>query len=429
MVLAVGCAPYGRPAETGGDAGYPSGTEGGPGEAARHEATPGEAARHEATPGEAVRHEATPSDGARPSRAPSAAPRAAAAARDYAWVDSLVRVDALERGVPGVAVAIVADGRVLLQRGYGLADVAASRTVEPTTPFNIASVTKPITAALALLLAEEGALRLDDPVGRFLPDLPERYRGITIRQLLTHTSGVDRDLREDNFDDPDAAEYRLRLDTASLHATPGERWEYANAGYTLLGWALAKAAGESLADAYARLLFGPLGVRNAAYRRPLRQDSRRALPYAVEDGETVPAPYVSGGFASGGLSMSISDLANFARALHDDLLLSEDAKRTLWTPATLADGSPVAFEMMAPDASYGMGWFLTRYEGRRLFTHGGGISGYSANLYHFPEEGLSIAVLANAKGRDDGRAPVDLLARAIASECFGRDACGPDGPP
>lgn len=351
-----------------------------------------------------------------------------AASSDYAWVDSLVRAEALAHGVPGVAVAIVADGRILLQRGYGIADVRARRPVGASTPFNIASVTKPFTATVALLLLQEGALRLDDPIDRYLPDLPERYAGITLYQLLTHTSGIDRDLREDDLDDPDATEYRLRLDTASLHAEPGERWEYANSGYALLGWALAEAAGAGLDAAYARLIFGPVGMRHAAYRRPLREDPRRARPYVVEDGVAAEAPYVSGGFASGGLSMSIADLALFARALHGDALLSSDAKRRLWTPATFADGSAVEFEMMAPGASYGLGWFLTRYEGRRLVTHGGGMSGYGANLYHFPDELLSIAVLANAEERDDGRAPVDPLARAIASGCLERDACPAAGP-
>lgn len=351
-----------------------------------------------------------------------------AASSDYAWVDSLVHAEALERGVPGVAVAIVADGRILLQRGYGVADARTRRPVAASTPFNIASVTKPFTATVALLLAREGALRLDDQVGRYLPDLPERYAGITLYQLLTHTSGIDRDLREEDLDDPDATEYRLRLDTASLHAQPGERWEYANSGYALLGWALAEAAGAGLDAAYARLVFEPIGMRHAAYRRPLGEDPSRARPYALRDGVAAEAPYVSGGFASGGLSMSIADLALFTRALHGDAFLPSDAKRRLWTPANLADGSAVEFEMMAPGSSYGLGWFLTRYEGRRLVTHGGGMSGYGANLYHFPDEPLSIAVLANAEERDDGRAPVDPLARAIASGCLERDACRHAGP-
>lgn len=124
--------------------------------------------------------------------------------------------------------------------------------------------------------------------------------------------------------------------------------------------------------------------------------------------------------------MSIADLARFSAALGGGELLGEEGRELVWTPARLSDGTEVSFEMMSPGASYGLGWFLTRYEDRRLMTHGGGISGYSSNLYHFPDEGLTIVVLANAKERDDGRAPVDPLARAIATGCFERASCGAD---
>ncbi len=341
------------------------------------------------------------------------------------WVDSLVRAEALDRGVPGVAVAIVSGGHVLLQRGYGVADLETGRAVNAATPFNIASLTKPFTSAAAALVANEGLVDLQGTIGAYLPGLPTRYSDITVRQLLTHTSGVDRDLRGDNLDDPSAEEYRSRVDTASIHASPGERWEYSNTGYTILGWVLAAATQRSLAEVFKERIFDPLGMRQARYRVSFADDPERARPYDAGGATAHQAPYVTGGLGSGGLSMSIADLARFAVALQTDELLTPAQKARAWEPTVLSDGTTVSFDMMASDASYGLGWFLTRYEERRLMTHGGGISGYSSNLYHFVDEGLTIVVLANVKGRDDGAAPVDPLARAIASTCFARSACEP----
>jgi CubicO group peptidase (beta-lactamase class C family) len=324
-----------------------------------------------------------------------------------------------------VAVAVISRGEVLVQRGYGIADLQTRRPVTAVTPFNIASLTKPFTAVVAARLADAGVVDLDASVAGYLPDLPDRYAPVTLRHLLTHTSGVDRDLREDNLDDPTADEYRFRLDTASMHAAVGERWEYSNNGYTILGWALAAAAGKPMGELFADHIFEPLAMHQARYRASLTEDPERARPHHVTRDTVTDAPYITGGFASGGLSMSIADLARFAVALQakDHLTASQVAR--LWEPALLTDGTPAKLDMFGSTAGYGFGWFLARFEDRSLMTHGGGISGFSSNLYHFPEEELSIAVLANAKERDDGRAPVDVLARKIAAACFARDACRP----
>jgi CubicO group peptidase (beta-lactamase class C family) len=221
-----------------------------------------------------------------------------------ALVDSIVDADALARGVPAVAIAIVADGVVVLQRAWGVADVETGRAATAATPFNIASVTKPFTSALILELVAEGKLGLDDPVRRHLDWLPERYREITVRQLLTHTSGIARDLRRDNADDPDAATYRARLDTAAASAPAGQRFEYSNAGYTVLGWLVEAVDQRPLDMVLRRRIFEPLGMTHARYRAPLEADPLRARPHGVADGRAQPIGYVTGGFASGGMSMS-----------------------------------------------------------------------------------------------------------------------------
>jgi ketosteroid isomerase-like protein len=121
--------------------------------------------------------------------------------------------------------------------------------------------------------------------------------------------------------------------------------------------------------------------------------------------------------------MSAADLARFGLGLQNGDLLPAPAWATTWSPGALVDGTPVTTKMFGSAASYGFGWFLATYRGERLMTHGGGIEGYSANLYHFPDRRLTIAVVANSKNRDDGRAPVDTLARRIANGCLAMDAC------
>lgn len=328
-------------------------------------------------------------------------------------VDSLVFVEALMRGVPGVAVAIVASGKVVLQQGYGIADVAGARAVDEHTPFNIASVSKPFTAAVIMMLATEQRIRLDAPASAYLR-LPLVYRDITVRQLLTHTSGIVRDLRRDNDDDPDAAEYRTRLEASRPSSPPGARFEYSNTGFTVLGWVVEAVEGRPLEDVLRRRIFGPLGMAQARYRATLANDPQRARPHQVDGKVTRPAHFVSGGFGSGGISLSAADLAAFAVGLQAGKLLSGRQLERAWTPGTLADGTAARVRLNSDADGYGFGWYITTFAGRRLLTHGGGITGFSANLYHFPDQELTIAVLANAKSRDDGAAPVDVLARRLS---------------
>ncbi len=326
------------------------------------------------------------------------------------WVDRIVQMEALDRGVPGMAVVVVHGERILLQRGYGIADIDTNRPVTAATPFNIASVTKPFTAAVVARLVERGILDLDAPVSTHLAWLPEPFRALTARQLLTHTSGIVRDVRRDNFDDPDAEEYRRRIATSQPSAAPGARWEYSNTGFTVLGWAAEEAAGASLAELMQREVFGPAGMLQAAFREPLEGDPERARPHEVVDGRARGTRSLSGGFGSGGASMSAADLAAFAVALQAGTVpLHADA----WSPATLADGTTVHAGVYSAEDAYGFGWFLSELRGLRRLSHGGGIAGFSATLEHFPDRALTIAVLANAKVRDDSQAPVVRVAEFL----------------
>lgn len=336
--------------------------------------------------------------------------------------DSIVAAEGLTRGVPGVALTIVSRGRVVLARGYGLADRAAAVAVTDSTPFNIASVTKPFTAIAAVRLARKGVVDLDEPLGRWLPWLPAGYRSRPLRLLLTHTSGVVRDVRDSNDDDPDAAEYRARVERSAASFEPGERFEYSNAGYTLLGWALEAAARQDLGAVLRQEIFAPAMMTTAAYRTaPVRP---RAKPYAVgRDRSVRDTTWLSGGHGSGGIVLSARDAARFAVALQEGRLIDSADQASAWTTATLGGGSPIRTRAITNTDGYGFGWWVSDYRGRRLVSHGGGITGFSAFLWHFPDQALTIFAVANAKARDDGRAPVDPIVRALADFCLAKNPC------
>lgn len=329
-------------------------------------------------------------------------------------VDAIVVGEGLARGVPGLAVVVVSAGRVVVKRGYGVADVTTGRQVTTGTPFNIASVTKPFTAAVILQLVREGRVELDAAASGYLP-LPEIYRRITVRQLLTHTSGIARDLRTDNLDDPDAGEYRRRLDASRASSEPGTQYEYSNTGYTVLGMLIEAVEQQPLAQVFRSRLFVPLAMPHADYRPSLTTVSERARPHVLVDGTPqLMSVALTGGFGSGGLVLAADDAAAFALALQEGRVLTAAEQLVAWAPGRLANGAQPTVRIYADGDGYGFGWILSQFQGHRLITHGGGIDGHSANLYHFPEEQLTIIVIANVRNRNDGRTPVDPIARQLA---------------
>jgi D-alanyl-D-alanine carboxypeptidase len=329
----------------------------------------------------------------------------------FAWVDSLVTEQARVLGLPGVAVTVVENGGVLLERGYGQRDVRrADASVVVNTPFNIASMTKIFTATVVTQLAREGRLELDAPVRRYEPSLPPQYASLTIRQLLTHTSGIARDLRRSNEDDPDEADYRARLLVSQPAAAPGARFEYSNTGYTVLGWVIEAIEGIPLHRVLRNRIFEPLRLDQASYREPL--GAARAMPHNVVGGAPQSVAYVTGGHGSGGMALSVSDLARYAVALQRHRLLDSAWQDTTWVGGRLNTGDAAWTTQFGDSATYGFGWFVSRYRGRRAITHGGGINGYSSMLLHLPAERLTIGVIGNA------RAPVEPIVRAIADRCL-----------
>ena len=359
---------------------------------------------------------------------PAPAPRAAPSATSVATqghdgellqrtVDSTVRAVLAARDIPGTAVAVVRGDRIVLATGYGEANRERNEPVTPDTRFQIASLTKPFTATAVMLLARDEKLKLNDRVAAYLPWLPPVYDSVTVHDLLTHTSGIRRDLRTTNNDDMSADEFRSRLQTAPPSFRRGTSFEYANTGYIVLGMLIERVSGQSFEAFLMQQVLQPAGMLNTRYL--VRPDSTPgvAVGYEPVNGVQQRAPYFSGGFAAGGLSSSVRDLARFAIALHRGSLLSPALLQRMWTPGILSDGRQIiAFGDSA--RSYGYGWEVRNARGRRSVTHGGGLSGFSSILNRF-DDGTTIIVLSNSKIGDDRTGHAEAIARAIANGVLG----------
>jgi CubicO group peptidase (beta-lactamase class C family) len=334
-------------------------------------------------------------------------------------LDRYVTQQLRDRHIASAGVAVVQGNKVLVQKGYGWADLERPLKATPETLYQIGSLTKPFTALAVLLLAEEGKIRLDEPVSYHLPELPQECRAITVRQLLTHTSGINRDLRADNLDDYGEDEFWRRLMRTPMTSQPGEKWEYSNTGYILLGKLIEAVTGQSYGEFLAVRILRPLGMTQTAYLVPPQDTGNRARGYDWEEASGLRrSPYFSGGYAAGGLASSVSDLVKWQKALVTETLLKRSARDQMWKPAALRDGQPVQFSFRGEASSYGFGWFLTRQGNRQLITHGGTVSGFSSIFHYFPSEHLAIIILCNGKSGDNRIGHAETIARGIADAYF-----------
>jgi CubicO group peptidase (beta-lactamase class C family) len=303
------------------------------------------------------------------------------------------RVDELMRpydgAVPGAAVLVLREGAPPLRRGYGIADLEERRAVTPGTNFRLASITKQFTAAAILLLAEDGRLGLDDPARKWLPSLPPAARAVTIRQLLTHTSGLV------DYEDviPASQTKQLRdADVLSLleaqdrtYFQPGTAYRYSNSGYALLALIVERASERSFADFLRQRIFVPLGMTGTvAHQDGVDTVGERAYGYSEEQGgwRRTDQSLTSAVLGDGGVYSSIDDLAKWDVALYDDRILSASSRGQAFTPATPTDD---------PTVEYGFGWRIT---GDSLW-HSGESIGFRNVIVRFPERRLTVVILTN----------------------------------
>jgi CubicO group peptidase (beta-lactamase class C family) len=321
-------------------------------------------------------------------------------------IDRYVQAQLKESKIPGVAVAVIHNGHAVRMRGYGLADVERKVPVTPVTVFEIGSITKQFTATAIMMLVEQGKIDLEEPIAKYLPDVPATWKTITIRQLLNHTSGI-----------PDYEEimgyggYRNPMTPVQVMAVvaekpldfaPGTRWNYSNTGYYLLTLIIEKVSGERYAQFLHEHIFGPAGMVHTRSSEPVDIIPNRAAGYEYKDGRLENRdpmqPTATGG--AGMIVSTLGDLAKWDRLLNRKSLLREESYAKMWADAPLADGKL---------SGYGLGWFVSPVKKHRSARHSGQTAGFTADLWRLPDDHLTVIVLGNMYG-----GPVEQISGHIA---------------
>jgi CubicO group peptidase (beta-lactamase class C family) len=319
-------------------------------------------------------------------------------------VDDYIRSEMKAQQIPGVSLAVIKNGEIVLAKGYGLANVEHQVPVKPETIFQSGSMGKQFTATAVMMLVEAGKLSLDDKLIKFFPDGPDAWRNITIRHLLTHTSGMgdypnDFDLRRDYTED----EMIQRIKAIPLTFQPGEKWSYSNLGYVTLGVLIHKISGQFYGDFLQERVFKPLGMSTARVISEADIVPNRAAGYRLVNGELKNQNWVSPTLnttADGALYLTVYDMAKWDAALYTEKLLKRSSLEQMWTPVKLNDGKT---------SPYGFGWALGELRGHHIVEHGGSWQGFKSQISRYVDDKLTVVVFAN-----QARANPAKLAHAVA---------------
>jgi CubicO group peptidase (beta-lactamase class C family) len=327
------------------------------------------------------------------------------------WAKSQVRIDSVDaivqahmhsEHIPGVTIAVVIQGKVVLAKGFGQANMELQSPATPQSVYCIGSVSKQLIATGILLLAQEGKLKLEDEIRHYYPKAPPTWDGITLRHLLSHTSGLIRE--SPVFDATEIKPDSVLVEAAfplPLVFPVGTKWQYCNVGYFALADIIRKVTGQPWAEFIKQRVFTPAGmtatqttslsdiIPNRADGYVWSQDHfQRALAYR--------ALRPSGAFVS-----TVLDLAKWDAVLNTNQILTEASRRQMWTPIVLKDSS---------SHPYGLGWEIDTFQGTARTHHGGSLPGFRSEYARFPQTGLSIIVLTNSDSAKPGN-----IAQEIAS--------------
>lgn len=316
---------------------------------------------------------------------------------------------------PGCALGVSSNGRVVYERGYGMANLETATPIRPSSIFHVASVSKQFTAMAIMLLARDGKLSVDDNIRKYLPEIPDYGTPITIRHLLTHTSGL-RDqwdlisvargrFEENRITEADVMDIIPRQ--KALNFTPGAEYLYSNTGFTLLGVIVKRVSGKSLREFADERIFKPLGMTSTHFHDDYTMlVPNRTSAYVMRaDGWHVAIPNFDV-YGATSLFTTAGDLlkweANFDHPVVGDRALIDQME----TPARLTNGDTT---------TYGFGLVISRYRGARVVDHNGADAGYRSYVGRFPEHGLAIAIACNA-----ATANTTALAHGVADAYLGR---------
>ena len=331
-----------------------------------------------------------------------------------ARADALLQSSYADSG-PGAAVIVTDDGKVVYKAGRGLADIERKTAIGPDTVFRMGSITKQFSAAIILQLAAEGKLSLDDPLSKFLPDYPRPGADATVAQLLNHTVGVQSYTAIPGFMAGDAPAKAVTTDQLLAMfkdmpspSKPGEKFEYNNSGYVLVGAVIEKVTGKPWHRVVEERIARPLGLKSVRYGVLERETASMATGYTRRDGKVTPARpiHMSIPHAAGALIGTVEDLAKWNAALHGGKVIPAAWHAKMVTPTRLPDGTV---------EQYGFGIANRDVRGRKAVGHGGGIFGFSTDSIYLPEEDVFVAVFTNSDEpqTDPGMVTLKLAALAV----------------
>jgi CubicO group peptidase (beta-lactamase class C family) len=320
-------------------------------------------------------------------------------------IDSVVKAEMARQKIPGVAVAVIKGSEVMLARGFGEANVEHHVPVTPQTVFQSGSVGKQFTSTAVMLLVQDGKLALTDSITTFFPNAPASWKGITVRHLLTHTSGIP-DYTTDAFDyrrdytEDDIVQMASKL---TPEFPPGSRWNYSNTGYALLGIIIHKVSGQFYGDVLRERVFKPLGMRSARVISEADIVPHRAAGYELVKGELKNQEWVSPTLnttADGSLYLSLQDYIAWDRGLRAKKILSPESWATVFTPVTLTSGKRYP---------YGFAWSIDTVAGKLRIHHGGAWQGFQTYISRYIGDDMTVVALSNLGASQPG-AIVDGIA-------------------
>jgi CubicO group peptidase (beta-lactamase class C family) len=302
------------------------------------------------------------------------------------------------------SVLVARGDQVLLSKGYGSANLEWQIPNTPSTKFRLGSLTKQFTAASVLLLEERGKLKVEDPVKKYLPDAPAAWNKMTIFHVLTHTAGIPNFTSFPDYPSsepfPTAPEKLVaRFRDKPLDFEPGEKWNYSNSGYVLLGYLIERVSGQTYEKFVQDNLFTPLGMKDSGYDSNSAVIARRAAGYSPSPNGTVNAGFIhmSVPFAAGALYSTTEDLLRWEQGLFGGKLLSTASLQKMTMP-------------FKNDYAFGLG--VRTDNGRKIIDHNGGIEGFSTELAYYPEDRLTVVVLGNLNSPAPGQIATALAALA-----------------
>ncbi|MGI9627901.1 MAG: serine hydrolase domain-containing protein [Longimicrobiales bacterium] len=323
-------------------------------------------------------------------------------------------------GIPGLTAAVVHDGAVVYQGAIGVRRLGGDEELTPDHVFHFASVSKPFVATALVQLVEQGELRLEDPVTEHLPYFQladERYRFITIRQMLNHTAGMvdvmDYEWGSPQLDAGAAERFVREMATDGMLWAPGDGWRYSNKAFDALGDVIAKVSGLSFEEYVQNRILDPIGMRGSSFIHPEIDESLRTTGHVGDPARVSDVyPYNRRHAPSSTLNSSVAEmvswmLVNLNRGdLGGRRILRPESYDLLWglttDPAT--DG-----------ASVGLSWFLGDYQGHRTVSHGGGDTGFRSHILLMPDDGVGVVIASNWSGTDAGSIANGIVELVLAA--------------